>query len=54
MHGTVWKFNNFSANQILREIKFWWFETLKNINFGNLEVLKFDFNEILQVLRAEI
>ena len=32
---TIWKFNNFSATQILSEIKFWWFETLKNIIFGN-------------------
>ena len=34
---TVWKFNKFSATQILREIKLRWFETLKNVIFGNFK-----------------
>ena len=30
-----WEFYNFTATRILREIKSWWIETVKNVMFGN-------------------
>jgi len=49
----VWKFS-FSAIQILREIIFWNFRSLKIAISTVFEVLKFDFEYILYFFEAEI
>ena len=52
--GTVWKFHNFSINQILREIYFGDSRSAKSAILTQLEALKFDFNEFLHFLKAEL
>ena len=51
---TVWKLDEFSISQILREIDFWDFRNAKSAILTHLEVLNFDFNEFLQFIKAEI
>ena len=40
----MWKFSNFPAIQILREIKFGWLQKVKNCHFGNFEGFEFWFS----------
>ena len=42
-YPTVWKFQEFSITQILREIRFWDFRSAKSAIFTHLEGLNFDF-----------
>ena len=51
---TVWKFQDFSGKQILREIKISEFRVLKFAILTNWEALNFDFYEFLHCLKAEI
>ena len=54
MRSTMWKFNEFSITQILREINF---EDSGSVKFAILphsEALNFDFYEYLHFLKAEI
>ena len=51
---TVWKFQDFSITQILREINLWASRSAKCAILTLLEALKFDFNEFLHFLKAEI
>ena len=46
---TLLKFDDFTTTQILREIKFWWIETVKNVIFCN-----FDFGQFDQFYKAQI
>ena len=32
---TLLEFDNLNVTQILREIQFWWIQTVQNVNFGN-------------------
>ena len=50
----VWEFYNFSAIQILRELKFWWIQRVNNVIYGTLEVLNFDFSNFEQFLKPQI
>ena len=50
---TVWKFGNFSATQILREINFCKSGVSKSTILIVSERLNFDFSEFLQFVRAE-
>ena len=52
MVDTVWKFQNFSITQILREIKFGDFGGPKNAILTHLEALNFDLYEFLYFLKA--
>ena len=52
--ATLWKFHDFSVNQILREINFWDSRSAKSAILTHLEALKCDFNEFLHFLNAEI
>ena len=45
----MWKFQDFSATQILREINFDYFGALKTTVLTNLALLKFDFWKFLTI-----
>ena len=49
----MWKFQNFSITQILREIKFGDFGGPKNAILTHLEALNFDLYEFLYFLKAK-
>ena len=51
---TVWKLQNFSVTQILREIKVGWSRVWKYAILTLLEAENYDFYEILQCLKVEI
>ena len=42
---TVWKFQNLSDTQILREISFWDFRIYKYCHFDIISAQKFDFDD---------
>ena len=42
MEYTVWKFHDFSINQILREINFWDSRSAKSAILAHFETLDFD------------
>ena len=46
---TVWKLQDFSTTQILREINFEDYKSEKSAILTHLEALNFDFNEYLQL-----
>ena len=48
----MWKFQNFSTSQFLREINFWDYRSSKNCYFDIFEPLKFDFDNFLQFLSS--
>ena len=50
----MWKFQDFSITQILREINFGDSRRAKSANLTNLEVLNFAFYEIWHFLKAKI
>ena len=50
---TAWKFGNFPANQILREINFCQSGVSKSATLPVSAPLKFDFSEILHFVTAE-
>ena len=52
--NTVWKLQNFSVTQILREIKVGWYGVSKSSILTHLEALDFDSYEFLHFLNAEI
>ena len=54
MMVTVWKVQNFSITQILREIKFGDSRSAKSTILTHLESLNFDFYEFLHFFKAEI
>ena len=51
---TEWKFHSFSIIHILREINFGDSRSAKSAIFTVLEALNFDFDEVLQLLKADI
>ena len=51
---SVWKFQDFSITQILREISFGDCRGAKSAIFTHLEALNFNFHEFLHYLKAEI
>ena len=51
---TVWKFQNFSITQILREINYGDSRGVKSAFLTHSETLNFDFHELLHFLDAEI
>ena len=51
---TMWKFQDFSVNHILREIKFRDSRSTKSAISTHSEALKFDYYEFLHFLKAEI
>ena len=53
-HDTVWKFQNFSIIQILRETKVGDFRGPKIAILTHLEALIFDIYEFLHFLKTEI
>ena len=50
----MWKFQDFSVTQILREINFWDSKNAKLAILTHLEALNFDFQEFLHFLKAVI
>ena len=52
--GTVWKFQDLSVTQILREINFWDSKNARLAILTHLEALNFDFQEFLHFLKAVI
>ena len=50
----MWKFQDFSVTQILREINFWDSKNAKLAILTHLEALNFDFQEFLHFLKGEI
>ena len=54
LRSTVWKFQDFSVTQILREINFWDSKNAKLAILTHLEALNFDFQEFLHFLKAVI
>ena len=50
----MWKFQNFAATQILREIKVGKSEASKLANLTHLETMNFDFCKFLHFFKAEI
>ena len=50
----VWKFQDFSITQILREINFGDFRTTKSSILTYFEAMNFDFYAFLHFLKAEI
>ena len=50
----MWKFQDFSITQILREINFWDSQSAKSTIFTHLEAPDFDFFGFLQFLKDEI
>ena len=53
VHTTVWKFQNFYATQILREIKVGYSEASKTAILIYFEALNFDFHEFLHFVQDE-
>ena len=53
-HSTVWKFQDFSITQILREIDFGDSRSAISALSTHVEAMNFDFDEILHFLKAEI
>ena len=51
-HTTVWKFQDFSITQILREINFEDSISAKSDILAHLEPLNVDFYEFLHILKA--
>ena len=51
---TVWKFQDFSITQILREINFEDSRSAKSAILTHFELLNFDFYELLHILKCEI
>ena len=49
----MWKWQDFSTTQILREIKFWDSRSAKSAIVTILEALNFDLYELLHFLKAE-
>jgi len=47
------KFYNFTATQILREIKSWQIQMVKNAISSILEVLNFDFSKFEQIFKYQ-
>ena len=54
MQHTVWKFQDFTITQILREINFWNSRSTKSAIFTQSEALNFEFYECLHILKVEI
>ena len=52
--GTVWKFQDFSITQILREISLRNSESSKTPIYAILDALKFDFSQIWPFFKVEI
>ena len=50
----MWKFHDFAATHILREINFWDSRSAKSAILTHLEALNFDFHGFLHFLKAEI
>ena len=50
----MWKFHDFTVTQILREINFRDYRSVKSANFVISEALNFDFYEFLHFLKIEI
>ena len=50
----MWKFHDFSINQILREINLWVSIRAKSAILTHLEAMNFDFYELLHFLKSEI
>ena len=50
----MWKFQDFSITQILREINFWDSQSAKSAILTHLEAPDFDFFGFLQFLKDEI
>ena len=50
----MWKFQDFSGIQILREINFWDSRSAKSAIFTHLKALNFGFYEFLHFLKSEI
>ena len=50
----VWKFQDFSITQILREINLWESRSVKSVILTHFEALNFDFYAFLYLLKAEI
>ena len=53
IYYTVWKLQNFSVTQILREIKVGEFRDSKSTILTHLVALNFDFYEFLHFVKAE-
>ena len=51
---TVWKFQDFSITQILREIKYGDSKNAKSAISTHIKALNFGFDEFLHFLKAEI
>ena len=54
LYYTVWKFQDFSITQMLREISFGDSKSAKSAIFTHLETLNFDFYAILHFVKYEI
>ena len=54
LHFTVWKFQDFSVTQILREINFRDFRSAKSAILTHLEALNIDFYEFWYFLKDKI
>ena len=52
--STLWKFQDFSVFQILREINFWESRSTKSAILTHLEAPKLDFYLILDILKTKI
>ena len=50
VHSTVWKFQDFTATQILREINFDHIEAAKNCHFDHFAALNFKYLVIFDIL----
>ena len=50
----MWKFQDFTVTQILREIKFGDFRVWKSAILTNSEAVNFEFHEFLHFMKAEI
>ena len=50
----MWKSQNFSITQILREINFWDSRSAKSAILTHIEALNFDFYEFLHSLETEM
>ena len=50
----MWKFHDFAATHILREINFWDSRSAKSAILTHLEALNFDFHGFLHFLKAEM
>ena len=54
IRNTMWKFQDFSVTQILREIKFGDSRCAKSAILTHLQALNFDFHDFLHFLKNEI